>query len=128
MEMDDNREWVGEIREDLTWVMVDLPEEVSVVMCCGWSESRGPLRAWTETECCVFLFVFSLCLCCVCFSSLSYVFFFLSFFYLEFSFCFWGEFYFIICFWVGKKSYGQFKGNILRTYVPHYNQRQLEKK
>lgn len=35
MEMDDNREWVGEIREDLTWVMVDLPEEVSVVMCCG---------------------------------------------------------------------------------------------
>lgn len=73
----------------------------------------------------MFLFVFSLCLCCVCFSSLSYVFFFYLSFTLNFLFVSGVNFILLFAF---ENNMENSKGNILRTYVPHFNQRQLDEK
>lgn len=102
-----NRKWVGEIWRGFWWICA---KGVCVVLCCGWSESRGPLRRRKEhepktpTRFSLSLF-FSLCL--------------LLFLFCEyFLFSFWVNFIFVFL---------QTKYFILWTYVPHFNQRQLER-
>ena len=85
------------------------------LLCCGWSESREPLSSMNRNR--------VLCLCVVfCVSFLC-----LSLYFLPWIFIFVSGVNFILLF-AFENNMENSKGNILRTYVPHFNQRQLDEK
>lgn len=89
-----------------------------VVLCCGWSESRGPLRRKEhEPKPSVSLsFLMS-----------SFIFSLVFIYFYSVIFLFFSPSWWILSLFIFFYKFKQNITSILRTYVPHFNQRQLEK-